>query len=58
MNEYLPIYNRGESLTGYQSRCASGRLLRENVLSLAVRLQICREHAQQMRAALGQRFES
>lgn len=58
MNDYLPDYRRGESIVGYQTRCASGRMLQQAVPGLANRIQICKEHALQMRVALGQRFEN
>jgi len=58
MNDYLPTYRRGESIVGYSARCASGRILQNAVPNITNRIRICREHAEQMRVALGQRFES
>ena len=56
MNEYLPNYRRGESLTGYIARCQSGRKLVEGVPSIIDRMYICKDHALQIRKAIGQPF--
>jgi hypothetical protein len=56
MNEYLPEYKRGESLIGYMTRCAAGRKLVNAVDSAKDRMNICRDHAEQMRVAIRQPF--
>jgi hypothetical protein len=53
---YLPNYNRGESITGYVSRCSSTADMVRNVGQIGVRQSICKEHAEQMRKALRQPF--
>ena len=53
---YLPKYNRGESITGYVSRCSSSPDMVKNVGQIGVRQSICKEHADQMRQALRQPF--
>ena len=53
---YLPIYNRGESIAGYVSRCSSSADMVKNVGQIGVRRNICKEHADQMRMALRQPF--
>ena len=55
---YLPDYRRGESLVGYSARCSSGRDLMTAVPSVQARLDICKEHANQMREAMRQPFTS
>lgn len=53
---YLPNYNRGESITGYVSRCSATADMIKNVGQIGVRQSICKEHAEQMRKALRQPF--
>ncbi len=53
---YLPKYNRGESITGYVSRCSASPDMVKNVGQIGVRQSICKEHAEQMRQALRQPF--
>jgi len=53
---YLPKYNRGESISGYVSRCSASRDMVNNVGQIGVRQSICKEHAEQMREALRQPF--
>lgn len=55
MNDLLPTYRRGESLIGYVVRCSTGRLSR-SIPQVALRQQICQEHAEQMREAMRQPF--
>lgn len=57
MNEYLPEYRRGESLIGYMSRCSAQRKLVSAVPSAKDRMNICRDHAEQMRVAIRQPFQ-
>jgi hypothetical protein len=58
MGDFLPEYRRGESLIGYVVRCSTGRTLTQNVEQVRVRQQICKEHAEQMREAMRQPFQS
>jgi hypothetical protein len=53
---YLPKYNRGESISGYVSRCSATADMVNNVDSISVRRNICKEHAEQMRLAMKQPF--
>ena len=53
---YLPKYNRGESISGYVARCSTTADMVNNVDSISVRRNICKEHAEQMRVALRQPF--
>jgi len=53
---YLPIYNRGESISGYVSRCSASADMVKNVDSISVRRNICKEHAEQIRSAMKQPF--
>jgi len=53
---YLPIYNRGESIAGYVSRCSSSADMVKNVGQIGVRRNICQEHAEQIRSAMRQPF--
>jgi hypothetical protein len=53
---YLPIYKRGESISGYVSRCSASPDMVRNVGQIGVRQSICKEHAEQMRVALRQPF--
>lgn len=53
---YLPIYKRGESISGYVSRCSASADMVKNVDNISVRRNICKEHAEQMREALRQPF--
>jgi hypothetical protein len=53
---YLPTYKRGESISGYVSRCSTTADMVRNVDSISVRRSICKEHAEQMRQALRQPF--
>jgi hypothetical protein len=53
---YLPKYNRGESVSGYVSRCSNTADMINNVGQIGVRRNICKEHAEQMRVALRQPF--
>lgn len=57
MNEYLPSYRRGESISGYVSRCRNYGLLTSAVPSPTNRGNICKDHAEQMRVALRQPFQ-
>jgi hypothetical protein len=54
--EYLPEYNRGESLIGYVSRCSTGRKLSKEVPLLQTRVGICKDHAELSRKLLRQPF--
>jgi hypothetical protein len=56
MFDYLPKYNRGESLGGYIARCSTGRKMVESIPSIQDRRNICREHAQHSRDLLRQPF--
>ena len=49
MANYFPNYTRGESLVGYSQRCSRMADLVNVVDSLSVRLEMCREHAQEVR---------
>lgn len=49
MANYFPTYRRGESLTGYAQRCASSPDLVKVVPSPSARIEVCREHAQEVR---------
>ncbi len=49
MANYFPNYRRGESLVGYSQRCSSGRDLMNAVPSPSVRLEMCKEHAEEVR---------
>jgi hypothetical protein len=53
---YLPTYKRGESISGYVSRCSASPDMVRNVGQIGVRQSICKEHAEQMRQALRQPF--
>lgn len=49
MANYFPTYRRGESLTGYAQRCSSSPDLVKIVPSPSARIEVCREHAQEVR---------
>lgn len=49
MANYFPTYRRGESLTGYAQRCSSSPDLVKVVPSPSARIEVCREHAQEVR---------
>jgi len=53
---YLPKYNRGESISGYVSRCSNTADMVKNVGQIGVRQSICKEHAEQIRSAMKQPF--
>jgi hypothetical protein len=57
MNDYLPDYRRGESLIGYMSRCSAQRKMVLAVPSAKDRMNICGNHAEQMRVAISQPFK-
>ncbi len=49
MANYFPTYRRGESLTGYAQRCSSSPDLVKVVPSPSARIEVCKEHAQEVR---------
>jgi len=49
MANYFPTYRRGESITGYAQRCSSSPDLVKVVPSPSARIEVCREHAQEVR---------
>lgn len=49
MANYFPTYRRNESLVGYSQRCASGRDITNAVPSPSARLEMCKEHAEEVR---------
>jgi hypothetical protein len=49
MADFFPTYRRGESLVGYAQRCSSSRDLVNVVPSPTARIELCREHAQEVR---------
>lgn len=53
---YLPTYTRGESTAGYVSRCSTTSDMIKNVPSNQARVNICREHVEQIRNAMKQPF--
>lgn len=53
---YLPIYKRGESISGYVARCSTTADMVNNVGQIGVRRSICKEHAEQIRVAIRQPF--
>jgi hypothetical protein len=55
--DYLPEYNRGESIVGYTTRCSTGRKMVEEIPQQKTRVSICREHADQSRKLLRQPFK-
>jgi hypothetical protein len=56
MFEYLPQYNRGESLQGYIVRCSTGRKMIDSIPVISDRRNICREFALHSRRLLRQPF--
>ena len=56
MFDYLPPYNRGESLLGYTQRCSTGARMVRDIPTRSVRVQICREFAEHSRNLLRQPF--
>lgn len=56
MNDFLPPYRRGVSISGYIAACSTGRNLIRAVPNMTDRNNICREHAQQSREMLRQPF--
>jgi hypothetical protein len=56
MNEYLPVYVRGQSLAGYIVGCSTRRKMIDAIPSIQDRRNICREHALQSRDLLRQPF--
>jgi hypothetical protein len=56
MFDYLPTYQRGQSLGGYITACSTKRKMIEAVPNITDRRNICREHAQHSRDLLRQPF--
>lgn len=54
MGDYLPLYRRGMSITGYVMYCSSGSRLISAVPKVSDRQSICKDHATQARNYLRQ----